>query len=794
MARENEREVPGHSLRTVPANAGQLVPYDPRTQVPDEDDSIDLLEYWHTLVKRRWLILAVLLLFVSAAFFATKLQVPEYRATSTIKVELPRATRILSVADITEGTTWRQQEQFLPTQIQIIKSRALSESLVRREGLADHPQLTGEIRQRSVTGEIRSLLRLMLGFLRPDAGAAARDDAVESASERDPAIGAAARVRAGIEVTPVRNSEVLQLSFISFDPEFAARMANAVVREYTRDSMQRRLQAGIDAREFLEDQLQAMRIEIERADRELTEFARSVGVANLDDNIELARSGLRSLTERLEGVRQDLVELSGWRDLILAGRLDHIDPIANSETIANIRTRLLEASAEYATLSERFLDSYPAVAEVLRRMQLLRSEIEREKRDIANSVIGRFETLTTQEDALTKAISDREQLLMTLNERGVQYNILRREFEASRELYDGILERLKEVGVIAGIQENNVQVIDEARKPGGPFRPNLQKNLAIATMLGLMVGAGLALLLEFLDNTIRRIEDIERMIDRPVLGLVPLFREPTRLPAKTGPPQRDLSHICLTQPKSSVSEAIRSLRTSLMFSSSEGMPRTLLVTSSMQGEGKSTLAANLATVMAQNGSRVLLLDADLRRASLHKSFVLPRSPGLTNCIAQHGEARALEGPAIHQTGVPGLSVMTAGHSTPSPAELLSSSRLIRVLDDCRKLFDYVIVDAPPILGLADAVILSRVVDGVVLVASSGVTGKESFRLSVRRLFQVQASVLGVVLNRVDLESRGYSYYSSYYYHYDSDHQDHGDDAGGGGQREEPAFKKLRRAS
>lgn len=776
MATEEEKERPTQALKPVPASGGgQLVPYDPRTQVPEEDESIDLLQYWRILVKRKWLIIAVLAVFLSAAYFTTKLQLPEYRATATVMITMPAPSVLLSIADY--DSSWHRRQEFMPTQLQILTSRALSEQVVRREGLENHPQLTGEIYQRSLQGEIFRLVYLVLGAFRSSPSAAAvvsvdpeSGDGTESTPIRrgDPAVRAAGRVRAGIEVNTVRDTSVVRVSFVSFDPQFAARMANAIVREYTRDSIQRRLQSGMEAREFLEEQLETMRIEIERSDRELTEFARKVGVANLADNIEMARTGLRELTSRRETVQRELVELTGWRDLILAGRVDHIDPVAQSSAIADMRKRLVDASAEYAVLSERFLDSYPTVAEVLRRMELLRQEIEREKRDIANNVLGRFDTLHAQRGALEEAIAARENHLMTLNEQGVQYNILRRDFEATQELYNGILERLKEVGVVAGVQENNVSVIDEARPPGGSFRPNLQKNLAIASMLGLILGAGLALLLEFLDNTIRRIEDIERLIDRPVLGLLPLFREPGKNPVAGRDTARDLSHVCVTHPKSSLSEAIRSLRTSLIFSSAEGMPRTLLVTSSMQGEGKSTTATNLAAVLAQSGSRVLLMDADLRRSSLHKDYLVPRSPGLTNCIAQPDQVGALEGPAIHATDIPGLSVMPAGHSTPSPAELLSSSRLIRVLDDCRRLFDYVIVDAPPILGLADAVILSRVVEGVILVAATGSTGKESFRLSVRRLAQVQAPVLGVVMNRVDLESSEYAYYSSYYYHYDQD--------------------------
>lgn len=782
MASGNDRDRPFHALKPVPDSIGQLVPYDPRTQVPDEDDSIDLREYWRILVKRKSLILAVLAIVVVAAFMTTKLQVPEYRATASVVINMPSQSNLLAIQDY--DSAWFRHQEFLPTQLQILTSRALAEEVVRREGLEDHPQLSGEIRQRSLVGELRQLVRLAVSAVRPVNDVSGESDA-QAKDPVDPAIRAAARLRGSLEVTPVRNSTVVNVSFVSFDPEFSARIANAVVREYTRDSVQRRLDSGLQAREFLQEELDAMRIALERSDQELAEFARRVGAANLEDNLEMARSGLASLSERREEVQRELVQITAWRDLIDAGRIDQLDPVANSAAIAELRSRLVDAASEYARLSERFQDSYPTVAEVLRRMELLRQEIAAERRTIANGILGRHEVLSAQVAALDQAIADRETRLMTLNESGVQYNILRRDFEANQELYDGLLQRLKEVGVVAGVQENNISVVDGARAPDGAFRPDLRKNLAIASMLGLMVGIGLALLLEFLDNTVRRVEDVERLVDRPVLGVVPLvrIRDRNQQARDAYSEGRDLSHICLTHPKSSMSEAYRSLRTSLMFSTAEGLPHMLLVTSAAQGEGKSTTGANLATVLAQNGSRVLLVDADLRRPTLHKDFAQPRSPGLTNCIAQAEESGLpMDGPTIRPTEVPGLSIMPAGHSTPSPAELLSSSRLVKVLKDCRRLFDHVIVDAPPILGLADAVILSRIVDGVVLVAASGSTGKENFRMSVRRLRQVQAPLLGVVLNRVDLESPEYAYYSAYYYNYE-----------GEGEHREPAVPSLRKA-
>jgi len=764
-----ERDRSGHHLKPVSSDSGRVKSFAAESGAVEDDDSIDLREYWRILSKRRSLILSVLATVVVVTLAATLLMLPEYRATVTLQIN-PEGSRILSYDDFeTSFSGSAGIQQFLTTQHGILSSRSLSEAVVRKHGLADHPEFTGELRQRSILAELRTLAGLLVGTVQSSGDRPAADSGLAGADalEERRIQAATGRLRNRIEVQPERNSQLVHVSFVSFDPEFSAQIANAMAREYIEGGMQRRYDAGSEARRFLQDQLQEMRIALERSDWELADFARRVRVSDLAANQEMAREGLRNLNDSLESVRTELVQLAGWRELAQRGYLDHLDPVVNSPTIAELQKRLLDASTEYAVLSERFLDDYPTVAEVLRRMELLRAEIAAERQRIAEGILGRFETLRAQESALEQAIADREERIMALSEQAVQYNMLRREHETNRELYDGLLQRMKEIGVAAGVQESNIAVIDTAQVPTGVFRPVLTKNLAIASMLGLMFGVGLALLLEFLDRTVRHADDVERLVDLPVMGLVPLDPGNDAAGGRRQGPEggNALSHCSAQRPGSSVSEAFRSLRTSLMFSTPEGMPRTLLVTSTLQGEGKSTTAVNLATVIAQNGSRVLLIDADLRRPALHRDFSMSRAPGLTNAIAQFEKGVALDRSLIRDTDVEGLSVIAAGPATPKPTELLSSDRLFQVISECSELFDHVVIDAPPILGLADAVVLSRMVEGMLVVVAAGRTGKEHLRVAVRRLQQVQAPLLGVLLNRVDLGSPDYTYYSSEYYGY-----------------------------
>ena len=771
MSNDQDNTRPGKHLQPVGNKGQQMAVYDPSVQGGfEDDDTIDLREYWRILVKRRWTVLGVVAIVVTAALLSTLLMIPEYRSTAQVQIS-PQGARILSYDDFAgeQAGGSRGFQEFLTTQYEILRSRSLAEEVVRAEGLVDHPELRGEVRQRSVLAEARGLVgAVRSAFTTSDAGGA-------ESNGRDPVRSAANRLRDRVEVQPVRNSHLVNISVSAFDPELAARVANAVAEQYMRTSLQRRYEAGDEAREFLETQLADMRISLERSDQALMDFARENNVADLEERLSMTRTAIRRLSDRLNEVQGELVQISSWRDLIEQGRIDHLDPVVNSEVLADLERRLLEANTEYTSLSERFLDDYPAVQEVQSRINRLEQEIQSRKQTIVNNILGRYDNLRAQEASLEEAITAREMDILNLNERAVQYNILQREFQTNRELYDGLLQRMKEIGVAAGVQENNIAVIDQARVAAFPFKPNLPRNLALALVLGLMGGVGLALLLEFLDGSVRRVEDIERLVDRPVLGMVPLVKlkgrdgktRQKKRPTTVYKPEESISHYSAVKPASGVSEAFRSLRTSLSFSTPEGMPRTVMVTSASVGEGKTTAAINLATVLAQNGSRVLLIDADLRKPRVHREFNCLRSPGLTNRIALY-ENTGSDNSAIHATHVNNMFIMPAGNSTPSPAEMLSSERLTKVLDGCKRAFDHVIIDAPPTLGLADSLILSRQSDGVVFVCMAGQTAKENFRVSMKRLAQVQAPVLGVVLNGVDLDSPEYAYYSSYYYNYEGE--------------------------
>jgi len=763
-------EPTGRHLKTVDTRSTALAQYDPFQNSSEPDETIDILALWRSVVKRKWVVISILAIFLVTSLLATSLTVPVYRSTAVVQINHESA-RILRIEDFEAAPrSWQGVEQYYQTQYEILRGRQLAEDVVRRLEVYDHPEFTGEIRQRSLTGELRALPHRIRNVFRSDRGQGQNRNLDPEVARQIAIRRAGSILRSRIQIGPRQNSRLVNVSVSSFDPQFAARLANGVVDEYIRSSMQRRYDAGQEAREFLEEQMGDMRIALERADQALLDFAQDNQIADLGQRIEMAKASLGNLNDRLSRTQGDLLQMTSFRSLIENGNGSNIRLVANDEQLRGLNSQRASLSTEYASLSQRFRDDYPALVELRSRMAEVDLQIAARRQSIINGVLSEYDNLSSEIVAINDAILEREGQILSLGQQGVQYNILRREFETNRELYDGMLQRLKEIGIAAGIQENNVAMIDSALVSGRPYLPNTQRNLMMALALGLAVGVGLALMLEFLDTTIRRTEDVEKLVGRPVLGLIPLVklreqRQKTTMGQKAN--ERAVSHYSEVHPKSSVSEAFRSLRTSLMFSTPQGMPKTILMTSPGPGDGKTTNAINLATVMAQNGNKVLLIDADLRKPRMHRDFSVPHAPGLTNRIAgvNGGDARTS---AIVPTTVEGLFVMPSGSQAPNPAELLSSDRMLKIISMAARAFDHVIIDTAPILGLADALVLSRAVDGVILVAASGRTTKESIKASTRRLMQVQAPLLGVVINQVDLDSPDYAYYSAYYYNYSSD--------------------------
>ena len=386
----------------------------------------------------------------------------------------------------------------------------------------------------------------------------------------------------------------------------------------------------------------------------------------------------------------------------------------------------------------------------------LQAKIDQETKAALSALKANYEAALTQENQLNAKLKESKQTVLGGQDSSFQYNLLKREVDTNRQLYDSLLQRYKEIGVAGGVGINNITVVNKAKVPKLPFKPNLMRNLMIAIFLGLAAGIALAFLLEHLDDTIKAPEDMEKLLGLPVLGVIPAIK---------GADDTELALTENADPRSPFAEAYRSLRTSLQFSTPEGMPKVLLVTSTSVGEGKSTTALSLATHITQTGKTVLLIDCDLRKASLHKKLGISNDFGLTNYLA--GDAQPVN---ITRgcTMIPHLFLIPSGPLPPNPAELLGSAKMVALLNLAAEKFDQVIIDGPPVLGLADAPLLGSLVEATILVAEAGATSRQYAQGAVKRLRSTRTRLVGCVLTKVDTRNRAYGYHGYYYQYGDAD--------------------------
>ncbi len=631
---------------------------------------------------------------------------------------------------------------FRKTQTQIIQSRAVAEAVVKKLNLGDHPAFNGELRQRDLVSGLRELVanlaRPALTGLRqllqgtpevasPTASAPPKEDGGQA---RVRALAQA--VRGGLEVTTSDLSNLVEISFTSLDRHMAAQVADAVADEYLVLSNAMRFERSAGAEAFLKREITDMQAKLETSEKDLNEFARQNQVVDTEDRSNIMATRLAVLNSDLTKVRSDLIAAQSLAHQVAQTDVNTLPAVVQDERLKELRAKLFELRGEYARLSQTYTDEYPRMQELNRQMEEVRQGLEEAQSNLVKSLEVNFAGLVDREARLALAVEEQKQELLELQDRSIQYQILKREWETNRSLYVALLERVKEVGVVAGMERAVGSVIDRALVPTVPSGPYLRNNLMKALLFGLLGGVGLAFLLNLLDNTVRDPEDVGRLTSLANLGVVPSI-DIKALPA--GTMIELLSH---SHRDHSLSEAFRSVRTSLMFSAAGGAPKLLMVASSVPGEGKSTTTVNLGIVLAHTGASVLLVDADLRKPRLHRVFKVPRGPGLTELLVQEGVSGV-----FYATGIDNLTLLTAGTPPPNPAELLSSSTSSHLFEELARRYDYVIVDTSPIMGLADPIALSTKVSGVLLVSAAG----------------------NSVLNRVERHSSQYAYYTSYYYNY-----------------------------
>ena len=733
------------TLATTPIDASG--PADPRERAM----SASLLHIWNIVVKWRWPIAAMAALGLVAGVLATLITTPVYRATTTIQID-SEPPKVQAVSG--QNFSWEDPEKYALTQLELLKSRTLAERVAQNEDLADddallHPPETKPFWSRLLPR---------------------KPVPPSPASHASRTASAASMVASGLTVDPVRASRLVKISFESPDPAVAARIANAVAANFISWNLERRYDASAQARKFLEDRLAQTRQALEDSQRRGNTFDqqnRLISVAGAAPAPQAgggvtASSGVPAQTgESIDAA--DLSSLDASLSAATAARIQAEQHWSQAQSTADsqlpeviadgayqtLRAQRDAANADYQQNLRLYRPNYPTMVDAKAKIDALNQQIVAIATSIRGGLKSQYEVALKNESQLRGEVERRKAQLLASQSKRVEEGFINTDINTSQSLYDSMLTSYKQIGVAGAIEDNNISFVDKAVQPHWPIKPQPMNNLFTFGVLGLGLGIALGFLLEQFDLSLKVPEDVERELGLPVLASIPILNS-------------NVSAVrALENPKSQLSEGYYSARAALELSTEDGVPANLLVTSSMKGEGKSTSALALAAGFGRLGMRVLLIDADMRNPSQHRLLARDNGVGLSSLLAGGADLS----PAFQPTGYANLTFLAAGRPPPNPSELLAGGKMLQILTAAKEHFDLVVIDAPPVMGLADAPQLANIAAGVLLVVEANATKRDIAKATVRRLRATHAHMLGVLFTKFDIKKAGYAYGYAYSYGY-----------------------------
>src|SRR5258706_185327 len=701
-----------------------------------------LYDYLLMSRKHQWLILSFMRAVVNITAIGTFRMQPVYVATSRIEIDRENSN-ILPFQGTDDYMV--DLENYIETQSKILTSETLALQTIR-SGI-----LSGQTDFASDPSASDAFATGSLANLKPP-----------------PELGA---FLGSLSVKRVPNSRLLDISFESTSPLLAAKIVNAHIKNFIEQNFQSRYEATTRASTWLTDQLNELKIRVEKAEDARIAYERQNQIWALDDKQNVTTQRFGDLNKQLTDAQSERMRKQSLFEFAKAGDVDSVPQIRDNIAVQDLARKHSDINNQYADALNQYGPNFPKVQRLQAQLKELKAAADKEKKAVLARLESEYREARQREELLTQALNQQKTEVNQMSERMVQYSILKREAEANKALYDGLLTKLKEAGISAGLRSSNIRVVDPAMVPTYPARPAKSRNIALSFVIGLVGGIGLALLREYMDNTVKSPDDIEALVRLPSLAVVPAFSESngdrsrSKLlkGASTNGHDQRIELVAQHLPKSQMSEAFRALRTSLLLSQADHPPQVILVTSALPREGKTTAAANLAVTLAQLGDRTLLIDADLRKPGIGRLLSLGsgKYAGLSSYLAG---VSSLDLVTIQHPAIPNLSAIPTGPLPPNPADLLSSQKLTEAIAELRTKFKFIVIDSPPIMAATDAVILSVKADGVLLVVRSGETPKEAFTRTRDLLASVKAHLLGVVLNAVDSTAPDY-YYSYRYYPY-----------------------------
>ncbi|HVG21134.1 MAG TPA: polysaccharide biosynthesis tyrosine autokinase [Blastocatellia bacterium] len=752
-----------------------------------EEEGVNFRDVWRIIRRRRWLILSL------AVIITTVVTIESYRTRSTYQasafIEIGKESPAVRTGN---GDTVIQSEDadlYYPqlsinTNMFRLTSEPLLEDVVVSLKLDENPNFV-DMQKKSVW-EAVELFGARLGLKKKEEPPPAKSDALvetvnttsprtpEESERLAPYVGI---ISGGIQAEQVKDTRTLKITFTHTDPVIAAAVANGVARIFIESSFENKTEHFTNASKWLDATTREFQAKVEKAEQALADYTREHNIFSVDGKETLITDKLSRLHDQATRAETDRILKQSLYEEVKAGRVTQL-PAAFADTkISSLQAKLDELQGLADKLNLKYGDENPQVIEVRQQISTINGQIEAARKALEEKLKGEYLATLRDEQSLKTALQQSKGEAVQQNQDAIQYGILKQEVDTAKTLYNDFLQKTSQAKVQVAQQHNNLRLIQPARVPKSPLGPSHFRTILLGLLLSVGAGVGLAYFLEYLDNTIKTVEDVGRYVQLPALGVIPAIasastgravnpKKARRLIAHSEAAHENMealdpaNHVMLFDNLSSAAEAYRAVRTSILLSAASRPPKIILVTSGQPGEGKTTTAVNTAVSLTQLGARVLLIDCDLRKPMIHKLFGLDQAHGLSTYLSRDVKIEKV----MSNAQVPNLDLLPCGPIPPNPSELISSEKMKNLLQIMSERYDHILIDSPPLMNVSDSVILSSMVDGVILVVHGGKSPRAIAQRARQELVNVGAKIFGVVLNNVDLRREGYEryYYSRYY--------------------------------